>query len=131
MQNSNEEPDNRPYQQRIDDWMQVCFGPAITSDTEERNHRFVEEALELAQACGATAQDCHRLVDYVFGRPVGEKDQEVGGVMVTLGALCNAQGLDMAAAGERELTRVWTNIETIRRKQATKPARSPLPGKGD
>lgn len=129
METSSAKSEQRPYQQRINDWMQVCFGPAIAADTQERNHRLIEEALELAQACGATAEECHQLVDYVFGRPVGEKEQEVGGVMVTLAALCNAQNLDMVAAGEAELARVWTKIDTIRRKQAGKPKCSPLPGK--
>lgn len=115
------------YQKRIDGWMQVCFGQTIAADRVERNHRFVEEAIELAQACGATAEECHQLVDYVFSRPVGEKWQEVGGAMVTLAALCNAQGLDMEACAERELARIWTKIDTIRRKQAAKPKHSPLP----
>ena len=39
-------------------------------------HRFLEEALELVQACGATASEAHQLVDYVYGRPVGEPAQE-------------------------------------------------------
>jgi len=104
-----------------------CFGEMIAGDREERNHRFIEEALELVQACGCTASEAHQLVDYVFARPAGEKAQEVGGVMVTLAALCLAQGLDMAAAGETELARIWTKVEQIRSKQAAKPKYSPLP----
>lgn len=99
----------------------------IAGDPVERNHRFVEEALELAQACGCSASEAHQLVDYVYGRPVGEKAQEVGGVMVTLAALCLAQGLDMHEAGEIELARIWTKVEAIRAKQAAKPKHSPLP----
>ncbi|MNN11716.1 hypothetical protein D3C81_1246860 [compost metagenome] len=66
-------------------------------------------------------------MDYVYGRPVGDKHQEVGGVMVTLAALCLAQGLDMHTAGETELARIWTKVEQIRAKQAAKPKHSPLP----
>lgn len=116
-----------PFQQRVQPWMLACFGAEIAGDQVERNHRFVEEALELAQACGCTASEAHQLVDYVFGRPVGEKAQEVGGVMVTLAALCLAQGLDMHRAGEVELARIWTKVEQIRAKQAAKPKPSPLP----
>jgi hypothetical protein len=116
-----------PLQQRVQPWMTACFGPAISADTQERNHRFIEEALELVQACGATQSEAHQLVDYVYGRPVGEKVQEVGGVMVTLAALCLAQGLDMHQAGEVELARIWTKVEQIRAKQAAKPKHSPLP----
>lgn len=115
------------FQARVHPWMMKCFGAEIAADQHERNHRFLEEALELVQACGATASEAHQLVDYVYGRPVGEKHQEAGGVMVTLAALCLAQGLDMHAAGETELARIWTKVEQIRAKQAAKPKHSPLP----
>lgn len=115
-------------QARVQPWLMACFGPEIASDRNERNHRFLEEALELVQACGCTASEAHQLVDYTFSRPVGEASQEVGGVMITLAALCLANGLDMHAAGETELTRIWTMVEKIRAKQAAKPKHSPLPG---
>lgn len=117
----------QPFQQRVQPWMLECFGAEIAADAMERNHRFLEESLELVQACGCTCSEAHQLVDYVFSRPVGEKHQEVGGVMVTLAALCLAQSLDMHAAGETELARVWTKVEQIRAKQAAKPKHSPLP----
>ncbi|MCP3017490.1 hypothetical protein [Cupriavidus basilensis] len=116
-----------PFQARVQPWMLECFGVEIAADARERNHRFLEEALELVQACGATQSEAHQLVDYVYGRPVGDKHQEVGGVMVTLAALCLAQGLGMHEAGEAELTRIWTKVEQIRAKQAAKPKHSPLP----
>lgn len=115
------------YTERVNDWMLSCFGPKISSDITERNHRFIEEALELIQATGATASECHQLVDYVFGRESGEMKQEIGGVMVTLAALCNALGINMNECGEVELERIWKNIEKIRAKQAVKPKHSPLP----
>jgi hypothetical protein len=116
-----------PFQARVQPWMMACFGAMIAGDREERNHRFLEEALELVQSCGCTASEAHQLVDYVFGRPVGEPAQEVGGVMVTLAALCLANGLDMHDAAETELARIWTKVEAIRAKQAAKPKHSPLP----
>lgn len=115
------------FQKRVQPWMMACFGAEISADVSERNHRFLEEAIELVQACGCTASEAHQLVDYVYGRPVGDKQQEVGGVMVTLAALCLAQGLDMHAAGDVELARIWTKVEAIRAKQAAKPKHSPLP----
>jgi hypothetical protein len=96
------------FQARVQPWMMACFGLEISGDREERNHRFLEEALELVQACGCTAGEAHQLVEYVYGRPVGEKGQEVGGVMVTLAALCLANDLDMHAEAETELARIWT-----------------------
>lgn len=115
------------FQSRVNLWIQHCFGAAIGADKTERNHRFIEEALELAQAGGCTASEAHQLVDYVYGRPVGELGQEVGGVMNTLAALCTAHGVDLDVEAERELARVWTKSEQIRAKQKAKPKHSPLP----
>ena len=119
--------DTAEFQQRVQPWMMACFGAEISADRSERNHRFLEESLELVQACGCSASEAHQLVDYVFGRPVGELTQEVGGVMVTLAALCLANDLDMHANAETELARIWTKVEAIRAKQAAKPKHSPLP----
>ena len=116
-----------PFQDRVAPWMAACFGEVISADRVERNHRFLEESLELVQACGLTVGEAHLLVDYVFKRPVGEKPQEVGGVMVTLAALCLAQNLNMHSCGETELARIWAKIEQIRAKQDTKPKNFPLP----
>lgn len=115
------------FQSRVKPWMDACFGPEISADKVERNHRFIEEALEFVQANGCTQSEAHQLVDYVYGRPVGEINQEVGGVMVTLAALCLASGVDMHEAAETELARVWEKIDKIRAKQAAKPKHSPLP----
>ncbi|WP_244133408.1 hypothetical protein [Burkholderia gladioli] len=121
---------SRPtFQSRVQPWMLECFGPTIAADTIERNHRFLEEALELVQSLGCTASEAHQLVDYTFGRPIGEPMQEVGGVMVTLAALCLASELDMHQAGETELARISEPaiVLKIRAKQAAKPKHSPLP----
>jgi hypothetical protein len=119
----------RHFQFEVQQWVDACFGPEIALDTVERNHRFLEEALELVQACGCAAEDAHKLVDYVFARPVGEKSQESGGVSVTHAALCSAQFLDMDACAHKELNRINTpgTIEKIRAKQAAKPKIGPLP----
>lgn len=108
--------------------MLECFGLAIAQDTTERCHRFLEESLELVQSLAITRSEAHQLVDYVYSRPIGETHQEVGGVMVTLAALCSSQEqLGMDAEGEVELARIWKNIDKIRAKQAAKPKHSPLP----
>jgi hypothetical protein len=112
--------------------MQHVFGAEIAADKSIRNHRFLEEALELVQANGCSQSEAHQLVEYVFGRPIGDPDQEMGGVMVTLAALANASGLLMWHAGVRELQRVWQPeiVNKIRHKSANKPKFSPLPGPG-
>jgi hypothetical protein len=114
-------------QRRVAPWMQACFGPEISADVVERRHRFIEEALELLQAMGGTKHEATQLVDYVFAREKGVPHQEVGGVMITLAALCLAAGLDMHKAGDDELARIWTKVDAIRAKQAAKPKHSVLP----
>lgn len=128
--NDSQPPTDESFQTRVHAWMLECFGETIAADHVERNHRFIEEALELVQANGCSQSEAHQLVDYVYGRPIGEDLQEVGGVMVTLAALCNSRGIQLDMMAERELARVWTKIEKIRAKHAAKPQHSPLPAAG-
>jgi hypothetical protein len=69
------------FQGGVGDWMKSCFTEEIIQDKLERSDRFIEESLELVQACGYSADRAHALVDYVFNRPVGEPFQETGGVI--------------------------------------------------
>lgn len=104
-----------------------CFGPEISADKVERNYRFLEEALELVQANGLTKDEAHDLVEYVYGRDQGEINQEVGGVCVTLAALCNALNIDIYEEARIEINRCWRNTDKIRQKQANKPLKGPRP----
>lgn len=115
------------FQSRVERWLEACFSPDVRTNRGERTHRFLEEALELAQANGCTRDDAFALIEYVFGRPAGEAAQEVGGVMVTLASLCSASEINMDNAGDRELERNWERIDLIRSKQQAKPHGSPLP----
>lgn len=118
----------RPFQDRVHSWVMEAFGADTANDTRTRTHRFIEEALELGQACGATKAEVLALVEYVYNRPLGERHQEVGGVMLTLATVCSIQGLDMEQCGEDELARVWKRISQIQTKEARKPDHSPLHG---
>lgn len=109
------------FQRRVEQWCLVCFGPEMTMDRNERNHRFLEESLELVQSLGYTKDQAHGMVDYVFSRPKGEPSQELGGVVVTLNALATAFPMPVGYCGEKELTRVWDRIDEIRAKQRAKP----------
>ena len=118
------------FQRRVWGWANACFGVGNQTgwqNTRERCNRFVEEALELCQSLDMSREDAHQIVDYVYNRPKGQRSQEVGGVMVTLAVLCECQNIEMDAAGEIELERVWNKIEVVRKKQATKRADSALP----
>ena len=118
------------YQKQVHDWCREAFGEYAASDQTERQHRFLEEALELAQSLGTSREEALVLLDYVYGRPVGEPSQEVGGVMVTLAALCHPIEISIDESMTRELNRINQPeiIEKIRKKQAAKPDNSPLPG---
>lgn len=118
------------FQSRVVGWWRQCLGGIEeTLQSSQRVHRFVEEALELAQACDISREECLALVDYVYGRPTGEVGQEVGGVLTTLAVLCEGRGMDMTECGENELARCWRNMDKIRAKQAAKrDYASPLPG---
>lgn len=110
------------FQPRVQEWMQSCFGPEISADRLERADRLLEETLELLQSVDYPADRVQELVDYVYARPTGDTQKELGGVMVTLAAFAEPHGVDMLRAGEDELDRVWDKIDRIRAKQAVKPA---------
>lgn len=119
--------DKQNFQTRVNEWMMACFGLKISMDRVERGDRLLEELLELLQSGGYDRERIYALVEYVYGRPVGEPEQEAGSVMVTMAAYCQAHGIDMDAAGAGELARVWTKVDAIREKQAKKPTGSALP----
>lgn len=99
------------------------------SHRQERNFRFIEEALELVQAHDVTKEEVLQLVEYTFSRPPGDPLQEVGGVMTTLSTMCHVYGYDLETCALDELNRCEKNIDKIRAKQKSKPhAFSPLPG---
>ena len=114
------------YQGQVVIWLKTCFGEETAKDKTERSLRFIEEALELVQATGTSKEDVLKLVDYVYSRPIGEIEQEVGGVMTTLPSLCYAWDILMGDAGLTELDRCWERINIIREKQKNKPHRSPF-----
>lgn len=121
------------FQAGVAEWMGQCFLPSLYSNITERGDRLLEEVLELLQAHGYDSARVPTLVDYVFGRPVGEPAQEVGGVMVTLASYCLVAGIDMHAAGDAELARINQPdvMAKIRAKQDAKNALqfdTPLPG---
>lgn len=108
------------FQKRVFQWVTHAFGKTKAESLQERNRRFFEEAIELVQALGMTKDECTYLVDYVYGRDVGEVGQELGGVSVTLHALAEAAGHSLDSRGEEELARVWTCVDKIRTRNLAK-----------
>ena len=113
------------FQIRTMKWVLAWLNSKLVWNKQERNARFLEESLELVQSLGMDRTVAHKLVDYVFSRPVGEPRQELGGVMNTLAILSEVNGLDMYGSAELELTRCWNDIEKIKERQKLKPVYFP------
>ena len=109
------------FQKTVTDWLKTTFSQEVIDNVDERSFRFIEEAVELVQSANMSREDVHRLVDYVYDRPAGELPQEIGGVMVSLAALCHTHGRDLSTDATTEILRCWQNVEKIRAKQAAKP----------
>lgn len=109
------------FQRRTAAWVTGTFGQVHQDDLRERCDRVIEEVLELMQALDYPPQAVESALRYVYGRDKGEARQEVGGVMVTMAALCDAVDIDMYASGEVELNRVETVPHLVKAKQERKP----------
>lgn len=95
-------------------WCVSAFGKEHSENVEQRALRLVEEAIEAAQACGCDLAMLHKLVDYVYSRPVGKIEQELGGVGLTTLALAAAAGLSADDLEAREFRRVLaTPLQTF------------------
>ena len=109
-------------QKSIYDWCVEAFA-GEDSSPRIRMLRFIEEATELAQAHGLSQTEVEYVVSYVFGRPVGEPYQEVGGVMVTLNCYCEAAGISLVDAEQDEIARVNSKpLEHFQKRQREKTA---------
>lgn len=81
----------------------------------------MEEAIELVQACEMPKEDVLTLVNYVYDQPVGDIDQEVGGVLVTLIALCTAQFVNLEIVANQTWKEINAKMEAIHQSNKTKP----------
>ena len=90
-------------------------------DPKIRAYRALEELLELCQVLEITPEKCHELVDYTYGRPVGELDQELGGVAFTTTALFASLNKNFIAAGYEAVDEAYGRIDQIRAKSKVKP----------
>lgn len=87
-------------------WCVAAFGEAHATSKPQRGLRLAEEAIEAAQASGTHPDQLHKLIDFVYSRPVGTLGQELGGIGVTLLALAHAAGLSAEDEEAREVARV-------------------------
>lgn len=108
------------FQHRVAAWMPKVFDARTIESRLERGLRVLEEALELAQSVGVDQARAERLLAHVMSRPRGETLQEIGGLLVTAAALCNAVGLDMERAAREELERCNQATDKIAAKHQAK-----------
>ena len=109
---------------RMRRWLKA-IAPDDYNDVKERALRFGEEALELLQVEGITAETAHALVDYVFSRPVGEREQEIAGVLLTLGGYFSTVPVSPFHCFEKEMARAEDPevMAKIAAKHKMKPAK--------
>lgn len=88
------------------DWATRSFGREHVYNFPIRALRLAEEAVELAQAYKVPKEKMLELVEVVYGRPRGNPEQEIGGVMMTTTVLAGAHGFDPDYFFEIELRRV-------------------------
>lgn len=100
-------------------WSNIVFAGHLDRVTPRiRALRLLEETLELCQAEGVTPEEAAIIVRQVYSRPVGEAEQELGGVMTTLMAYAYTAGLDCESAWWREFERIMdpAMMEKVRRR---------------
>ena len=81
------------------------WGDKSMDDPHERGMRVAEEALETLQVLKGTRAEAHALVDMVFDKPLGEIDNEIGGVLFTLMTLCANLGKRFDTLYAKEIAR--------------------------
>lgn len=93
-------------QAKVAAWCIAAFGAEQSASLPQRGIRLLEEAIETAQAAGSDRDMAHKLVDYVYDRPIGDIAQELGGVQLCALALASAAGLNADTCEANEVLRV-------------------------
>lgn len=86
-------------------WARTMFGDVAMSRAE-RAKRMFEEACELAQACDLAEDECRAIARRTWSRPKDTVRKEVGGLLVTLLALCEINNVDPDEALLAEARRI-------------------------
>lgn len=105
-------------------WGDECFGKAINLNPQERILRVLEESFEVAQVLGISEGAVIAQLLHTYSRPVGEINDELGGVTICLYLLAEALNINCEANFYQTLQKCWERINKIREKQKTKPVRA-------
>lgn len=94
-------------QQRILAWAIDVFGHHKACTMAIRGNRFLEEAIEVAQAAGVHEDVAHHIVKGVYSRKTGQLKQEIGAAGITLLSLAELAGIDADHEEAIEMYRVF------------------------
>lgn len=96
------------WQGQIRNWMFNMVKAPDQWDPVNRGQRILEEVAEACQCpeIGLSEQQCHDIITYVYNRPTGVYHQEIGGIIVTLLALCDATKEDLYQCMVDEIARI-------------------------
>ncbi len=97
-------------------WAKRVLGDEAAS-VKERALRILEEAIEVAQAAGVGEDTTNRMVARVFYRQTGNLQAEVGGLLVTALAMCEAIGVDGDELERDEMERILSLSEDFVREK--------------
>jgi len=86
-------------------WAVATFGP-IAAQLNERGMRFVEEAVEVAQAAGVNKAQALAIINRVYDRPAGDVRKEIPQAGLTLLCLSQAASVDLEDAVAAEFERI-------------------------
>lgn len=110
----------RFFQGDVRDWVIRTFGFELYQDKRERAERVAEEAVEVVQAAGLSRERMHQIVDWVYNKPPGDLQREIGGMLLPLSALASAHKIELEQAVSSEFAFASTNSLRIARKNRIK-----------
>lgn len=112
------------FQDKVNQWLEDCFGVHFADHLPIRIQRFFEECVEQIHALKVPEEILHDIVEWVYKtKERGGISGEAGQVQVAHAALCYALGIDAHALGLKELERINDPelMAKIRDKHALKP----------
>lgn len=110
------------YCANVGEWVIHTFGSSSLFNQSERALRFMEEATELAQACGLSYARVEAVQKHVYGRAVGSVRSEIGGSIHTLAALATGMSMPLGTIAIEVAQSGWDRQNEIREKNRKKPA---------
>lgn len=117
--------DRAARQIAVDKWIRKTFGKQSAEDKVERLSRLVEEVCELCQAENFPQAMIPVIADYVYKKPAGWPQQELGGVGVCILAYAMAAGYNADDMEQREFARILAlptkHFRGSRKKKADAP----------